>query len=528
MRRNGRLRLQTKIVLLIIAVVVFSIINTTLYITGWRLTEIRKETENNIMNIARIVANAPVVKDNLVGEDTQRAIQGYIKEIIRSTDNIEVIVVVDMRDIRYAHPIEERIGGKFVGGDEKRVLEKGESYISDAEGTLGKQIRAFVPVFSGGRQVGFVMVGETIENYSKVRRRAYERAFLSSVIGLTVGIIGALMLGKNIRKTLLGLEPDEIRSLYIQKESMLKAMQEGVIAIDRDYNITLVNDSAMKILKLDNIDSVKDYIDKIFPTSKMEEIFESGESEYFKEQVIRDTVIFLNRVLIKSGNRVIGAIATFNDKTLVNKLAQELTGVNQIVEGLRANNHEFMNKLHVILGLIELEELEEAKKYIITETERQQDIIKNVVDRIKDPSVAGLIIGKISRSKELGINMKVDSESNLYKRSGLIHSSMIITILGNLIENSMDSLIKSSGDEKNINVLIVEDDELIKIQVEDNGIGIKDEDIPNIFKQGFTTKDGNRGRGLFLLKELVDTFDGDIEVESRVEEYTRIAITIPK
>ncbi len=523
------LKLQTKIMMFMIIVIFISILNTVYYISRWRINEIRKETETNIMNMAMIISNSPVIKQNLGKMDKQQLIGDYVDNILRTAKSVEIIVVVDMNNIRYAHPKKDRIGKEFVGGDEKRVLEKAESYTSEAVGTLGRQIRGFVPVFNNdGKQVGFVMVSKSIISFREEVNRALDMITATSLLGLIIGVIGVSILSRNIKESLLGLEPEEIARLYTQRKGMLDAMHEGIIAIDEKSKITLVNSSAIKMLKLnpDNIIGI-DILEGL-PSCKLGDVLVSGEAEYYREQVINDTIVVINRVPIKDNGRIAGAIATFSDKTAVHRLAEEITGVRQVVDALRANTHEFMNKLHTILGLIDLGEINEAKKYIMNETEKHQKVLSLVMSNIKDPAVAGLLLGKISRARELGIKAKIDIESSLGKNTGGIDSSVYITILGNLIENAMDALNVSSINPKTIDIFIKEQSNAVVMKITDNGIGIKAEDLNKIFGRGYSTKEGSRGHGLFLVRDTVEALKGRISVESIFGQGSRFIVELPK
>jgi sensor histidine kinase regulating citrate/malate metabolism len=512
-----------------IFVVFISISITVFYISTWRTNEIKEETEANIMNMATIIANSPVVIENLGKYDNHYLIQDFANKILKSSQDIGIIVIVDMNNIRYAHPNEERIGKEFVGGDEKRVLENGERYISVAVGTLGRQIRAFVPVFdTKGGQVGFVMVSKTMASYKEEINKSLKITIVSTFIGLLIGAIGAFFLSTNIKKTLLGLEPDEITRLYIQREGMLDALHEGIIAIDEKSHITLVNNSAIKMLNLNADHIIGSDIQEVFPSCKLGDVIASGKAEYYSDHTINNTLVVINRVPIKDGGKIVGAIATFSDRTKVKQLAEEITGVRQIVDALRANTHEFMNKLHTILGLIDLGEIVEAKKYIMDETEKHQKILTLVIRNIKDPAIAGLIIGKTSRANELGIKMKIDRNSALDRNTGKIDSSALITILGNLIENAMEALKCNIVNSKIIEVLIKEHNNKIIIKIKDNGIGIKTENLEKIFEKGYSTKEGSRGQGLFLVKDIVEALQGSILVESVLGQGTLFTVELPK
>lgn len=521
------MRLQDKISILIIMLIFLSISFSIFFVSRWSLNSVQKRVETNISNISTIVSNSPTIKKGLA-EKNASVIQPYVKNILDNIDEIEFITVADMEEIRYAHPNPQRIGERFVGGDGERVVEKGECYISEATGTLGRSIRSFVPVFHEGNQVGFVVAGQLIDDVLKLRYQVLKSLLLFALLGVIIGIIGALLVGSDIKKSLLGLQPEEIVHLYTEKKAMLDSIKEGIIAIDELGKISLVNDSAIKILNIKDPDVLQKYVKDVFPTSRLIEVLKSGISEYDKEQVINDTIILTNRVPIRKGEEIIGAMATFNDRTQVKKLAEEITGVRQIVEALRANTHEFMNKLHVISGLIELNEIQEAKTYILDVTAEQQEVTSLVMNKIKNPTIAGLLLGKFSRAKELGIRMHLDEASFLKKDNKKIHSHMLVTIIGNLIENAMEAIIKDDKYIGEINIRIQEFDSKIEIEISDNGSGINKENLDRIFRRGFSTKDKDGGVGLFLVKETIDNLSGDIYVDSVWTKGTSMLAILPK
>ncbi|AOY77772.1 DcuS/MalK family sensor histidine kinase [Clostridium formicaceticum] len=529
--KNKQLKLQTQITLFTIIIVIISIYTTIYFATRWTILNMHQEISTNIMNIAKVIGNSPNVVEGMKRDDYyQNPIQPFVQKILAETNQVEIIVVADMEGFRYAHPNPERLGEKFVGGDELRVVETGESYISEATGTMGTSIRAFAPIYDeeNHQQLGFVMVGTLIQTVAEIKKQRLITTILASFVGLFFGIIGAILLANSIKKNLLGLEPDEIAKLYVEKKGMLEAIHEGVVAIDSDEKITLINDSARKLFHIDEKDVIGIKVTNLLPTSRLPEVLRTGVAEYDREQLVKDTIIISNRVPIKNGEEILGAIATFRDKTMITRLAEEVTGVKQIVAALRANSHEFMNKLHVILGLIEIEEFEEAKNYIIRANKRQQQIMTLVMGKIKDATIAGLLLGKISRAKELGITMTITEDSYLEKRKGKITSSMLVTILGNLIENAMEAISLSEKEEKAIKIDIIESHQKVLIKVKDTGRGISEEDLSRIFKRGFSTKKLSSGIGLSLVKNTVDSLGGSIKVTTNIHEGTEFTVTLPK
>lgn len=524
-----RISLKRKIILYTIIILLSSVTITLFFVTRWATNNVKLKVENNNMNTAINVANAPFIGDILREGDPEGIIQNYTDKVLDSLKDINMIVVADMYGLRYAHPNKARLGQYFVGGDEKRVIETGHKYISEATGTLGHSLRAFVPIHdSNEEQVGFVMVGTLTDGIIDDQYIAAKNMVFYAIGGLSLGVIGAILLATDIKESLLGLEPYEITRLYNEKNAMLEAIQEGIIAIDHNSRITTINDSALKILGVDDGNVVGMEIGKVFPNNSLERVLATGETEIEKERVLNGINVVINTIPIVYEGNTIGVISTFRDRTEVTRLAEEITGVNQIVDALRANTHEFMNKLHVILGLIQTGKLDQAKKQIVDIREQQQNITSLVMDKIKDPVVSALIIGKYSRGEELGIELILDEESNIEKNHGKIHSNVLTTILGNFIENALESIIEDEKDNKRILLRLNENRESIKIEVEDTGKGISEEDLHRIFEYGYSTKSSGRGIGLSLVKERVENYSGRIDVESILGQGTKIVAWIPK
>ncbi|SHJ34270.1 two-component system, CitB family, sensor histidine kinase DctS [Dethiosulfatibacter aminovorans DSM 17477] len=530
MKKKKPMKIETKIMILVVILLGLSVIISAVLATSWFDRILEKKVEDNITNIASFIAVDEDITYALYAKDRNMTVQNIVKKYLDSVDDITFIVVADMDSVRYSHPTESMIGEKFVGGDEKRVVEKGESYISESTGTLGRSLRAFEPIFHEGNQVGFVAVGTLTESIDLARAETFRTIFLWVLISLAVGTLGSFLIGNSIKKSLLGLEPEHIVKLFTEQASMLDAIHEGIISIDVMGNITLINESAMKILGITEMEishTTGKYIKDVFPTSRLTHIIKTRKSEFDKEQIINGRVIVTNRVPIVNEGEVLGAIATFRDKTDVMNLAEELTGINQIVDALRANTHEFLNKIHVILGLVQLGEYVEVEKYLKSVISRQQNIITSVVKNIKDPKVAGLIFGKISRASELGITIVIDDRTKVEKNHGRIESTALIKIIGNLLENAFFAL-KDKEDEKSVSLFIFEDDDEIFIEVEDRGKGIEKDDIGRIFDKGYSTKDGSNGTGLHLVQNTVNDYDGSIEVDSEAGEGTIFRVTLLK
>lgn len=512
-----KMKLQTKLTILIIIVVFISISIIIFFVASWMTKNIKSTSKTNVMNVAEMVANSREVIDALGKKDPDKIIGPYIENQLKSLDEIEYIIVVDNEGMRYSHPNANMIGQKFVGGDESRVVKEGDVYISEAIGTLGRSLRAFVPIYNGekNKEIGFVCVGMLTKSIEQSEHMAILYIILISIGSLAVGIVGAFILSNNIKNTLLGLEPEEITNLYNEKIGILDAIYEGLIAIDNNGNITLVNDSALNILHYENeIDKssiIGRNIDEIFPTTNLVKVLDEGKCKFEEEQKINNTVIMTNKIPIKDRDKVIGAIATFRDKTEVTRLAEELTGVKKMAWSLRAQNHEFMNKLHTISGLIQLEEYDEALQFISNVAKNRNNISSILTKKIKDPSLSAILFSKYNKAEENRIKFNIDESSKISKLPKFMDSEDMVSIVGNLIENSLDAVDNDGSGE--VYIKIIQYSELIEIKISDNGPGIKDEYMDKIYEQGFTTKEGQRGHGMYIVKQIIDRANGKIELK---------------
>jgi two-component system CitB family sensor kinase len=420
------------------------------------------------------------------------------------------------------------IGKKFAGGDEYKVVKKGETYISEATGTLGKALRAFAPIYDEeNKEIGFVSVGTLNQSIETAKHTAIIYILLIGFGGLGAGAIGAFLLANNIKNTLLGLEPEEIAKLYNEKMGMLDAIHEGLVAVDDEARVTLINDSALNILHFQNginkEQIIGQSIEVVIPNSRLINVLETGKSEFEEEQRINNSIIMTNRVPIISRGKIVGAISSFKDKTEVTKMAEELTGVKKLAWSLRAQNHEFMNKLHTISGLIQLEEYDEALQYISDVAKVRSNISNILTDNIKDASLSALLLAKYNKAEECRVKLKIDEISRLKKLPEHMTPDEMVSIVGNLIENSLDE-VKNDGTGL-IYIKIVQDEEVLNIMVKDNGRGIPLEYREKISNQGFSTKDGQRGHGMYIVKKIVYECNGKINFD--VDEGVLWNISIP-
>ena len=181
----------------------------------------------------------PVVIDGLAAVSLIKDIQKICISEIRERTQTDFIVVMDTNGIRKSHPEPNKIGKRFVGGDENQVF-SGKEYVSISEGTLGLSMRAFTPVFDhNGEQVGAVTVGSLVDGMNKEIKAVQKENTIGISYGLLIGIIGAVLIASYVKKILFGLEPIEIARRLQEREAMLDSVKEGILAVDQDGKLTL-------------------------------------------------------------------------------------------------------------------------------------------------------------------------------------------------------------------------------------------------------------------------------------------------
>lgn len=509
------MKLKTQISLFFVIVIVFSLGSMTVLSYHQMKSIFNDQLEDKLMNIAVYASEDYMVKDALSGYDitTDRVLNEHIERIRRET-NVDFIVVFDMDSIRLTHPVAENIGKKFIGGDERRALTESEKYISKAKGTLGISIRAFVPIYNDdGGQIGAVSVGTTLEEIDKETFKKTQQFIPFIVIGLFMGVYCAFILASNIKYEIMGLEPKEITLLFKEKEAILENVKEGIITLNSKGNLIQYNKEAARILGLTDKD-MKASADEFMKINNINSILNNVHSVEDFEVKIRPgvTIICKDNILKNEKKQIIGRVINFRDLTEVKILAEELTGIRKMAWSLRAQNHEFMNKLHTICGLIQLEEYDEALKYISKTANSGNNVTGIITGKIKNINIAALLLAKYYKAEELRIGMEIDKYSGLNRVDDYISEDDLVSVLGNLIENSFEA-VNVDGTGK-VYLKIAEDNENLVLEVQDNGPGIPDDIKEKIYEQNFSTKSGQRGYGLNIVKNIIENVNGKITLSS--------------
>lgn len=485
--------------------------------------------EENLMSAAMFLTKTPSIIKMLEQKQTDNDVSDWLDYMMEVTKELDIITVADMDAKRYFHPNKNQIGSYFVGSDEGRALQ-GESYLSYAMGTIGYQRRAFCPVYgSNGEQVGFVMTSTLVSNIDSMRWEIVRLYAAAAAFALFVGLMVSAVMTQNIKISLLGYEPSKLAQIFLVREDLLNVLNDGIISVNEHGKIVLANHAATSMLGLEPDALANKNIRNVLPDLKLENVLKNGESQYNREIVISNFTCLCDMLPVKKGKRNIGAAIILQDKSDVTQLAEQLTGSKQIINALRANTHEFMNRIHVILGLLHTNQIEEARGYIQNIYQLQTQTVQPILNHILNPTIAALVLGKISQMRELNIEFSLLPNSVLPRHSRYLSTQALVTVTGNLLDNAMEAVNAQEGSElRMITLQMHEDESGLLISVDDTGIGMDSQVQGQMFIRGYSTKGGNRGVGMGLIKDALADCRGNIEIESEQGVGTSIMITAKK
>ncbi len=491
---------------------------------------LKQETGEKALSVAQTISLLPEIKQAFRTDQPSVMIQPIAERIRRQID-AEFIVIGDENETRLSHPNPDLIGKKMVGGDNAEVWD-GKSIITESTGTLGPSIRGKSPIIANEKVIGVVSVGYLQDDIEKEVSSIQRKIVLIISFILIGGLLVAFFISFNIKKAILGLEPKEIAWMFQEKHAILESIHEGIIAIDVHGKITVVNETAHKILHIPKDVMLRGQkIEEVLTHTHLLDVVSTARAEYDQEFMIDGEVFLASRIPILNGQgEIIGAVASLRNKSELSNLLQELSHVKAYAEGLRAQTHEYSNRLYTLLGLIQLGSYKEAMDFISTEVDVTQGIIHFLMKEVPDPIIAGFILGKVSLASELKIDFTIDRESSFKDIPSEIDRDLLVTIIGNLINNAFEAVRENEREEKRVSLFFTDLGKELIIEVEDNGKGMSPDVAELIFRKGFTTKSHqtNSGIGLGLVQEAIDGLGGYITFSTKEGEYTIFTVAIPK
>ena len=487
-----------------------------------------KKRDQNLQNVAETIAKSPMLAEGELSEDGT-VMFGYLETLKEALADIDVISVVDKNGIRIYHSNSDLIGTEYDGNMPDFKTHTSGFYAVDENGPSGNQRRAYAAIYNkDGEYVGVVMAIMLAKN---IHSETMQMLFIFgaiTVLAIAIELVIAGSLSKKVKKSLMGYEPDVFTAMYRMRDNILETLEEGIIATDENGIIQFANDSAIKMLCKNPFENIIGKNVEILGDEILTSVMINGDKE--TNVNLSNADIILDRITIKESEGANGAIGILHDRAEYTKLMEDLSGTRYLVDSMRANNHDFTNKLHVILGLIQMEMYDEAISYIQNITMVQRETISKVMHAVNEPAVAALIIGKIARASELNVKF-VLREGCYYSASDMnLPSEMLVTVIGNLLDNAFDAMnnTENPNEHKELMFGIYSRPGAVLITVDDTGNGIKDEDIDMIFVNGYSTKGTGRGTGLYQIKSMVENYGGKITVESQEGVGSSFSVSFTK
>jgi two-component system CitB family sensor kinase/two-component system sensor histidine kinase DcuS len=521
--------IQSYLIHMVLALVVIQSLMSWLTVSSLATDVLHQQIGKRALQTAQSVALMPSIRMALMARDPLGSIQKKAEQIRKAT-GASYVVVGDTDGVRYSHPKPDRIGRHFVGGDTGPALHEGKSYVSRAVGTLGPSLRGMVPIFHDDEIIGFVAVGYLMESVRKAIPAHLNKPLIYIVSMLLIGIVSAIFIAGHLKKITLGLEPAEITALYLERGAVLEAIREGVVSVDRTGEIRLANRAAMHYTGLDAKQLMPgNDIRELMPENGLNHTLETGESEHDVELSINGRDLIFNTVPLIHSGEVQGAVASFRRKDELDRLAFELSRVQEYSELLRVQTHEYSNKLHTIAGLIQIEAHQEALELVVNESTGYEEIIRFLNRAVPHPVIAAIVLGKYNRARELKVELHMDRHGTMVDVPGWIRQEYVVTILGNLLDNAFDAVRHQPRNNRKVELSFTDLGNDLVFEVSDSGPGVSPEQSEEIFRRGVSSKGRERrGLGLFLARKRLREMGGQVMVLESELGGALFTVTIPK
>ncbi|MDQ0993129.1 sensor histidine kinase [Streptomyces sp. V3I7] len=485
------------------------------------------------MAVARAVADAPSVRTALRGPDPTARLQPYALQVTRDT-GVDFVTIMTPEGIRWTHPDPDEIGRRFLGHIEP--ARSGHAFTETFTGTLGASVRAVAPVEEHGRVVGLVSAGIRVEAIS--RRVQDQLTALLGVAGgaLLLGAVGTYVINARLRRHTHGMNATELSRVHDYHQATLHAVREGLLMLDGQYRVALVNDGGRELLGVGpEEDVVGRSVAELALPAPLTGALLSAEPRVDEVHLTADRVLMVNTSPVSGGERR-GTVVTLRDVTQLQSLMGELDSERGFTEALRSQAHEAANRLHTVVSLIELGRVDEAVDFATAELELAQALTDQVVAAVGEPVLAALLLGKTAQAHERGVALVVSPDTRL--DDGLLPETLsardLVTVLGNLIDNAVDAAQGSAGARVTVTAYTRNSDDPagaeLLLRVADTGTGLDPAHAGLVFQRGFSTKPagpGGRGLGLALVRQAVTRLEGSLTVAKAEEGGAVFEVRLP-
>lgn len=490
----------------------------------------QKEMDTMISGIAAYISEGTDVVTMLESGYPSPYVKQSLDALYGTIPNISVAEVCNKDGVRFYRTDRQSTGESYVDGEEIPILQGSKPYITMGYGTKGAQRRAFHAVSNAkGEIIGFVMVSVFV---GVITARAQSIALVHLMILGVMLIIGFFLshaILRVLRKTLMGFQPEELLRRYLRQDVVLSAVAEGLVATDTAGTVLFVNSAARSMLGEEEVLEGR-LVSELLPDSRQEAVLSTGQPEERRSWIVGGHSVLVNEVPIRKDNNspAEGVLTVLYDRTEMLHMSDELFGARSMIDALRSYNHEFSNRLHVILGYLETNQNEKAIGYIINSNLITGQVICQTADQIRVSELCALVVGKMMHAAEQGIQLKLMGDSICIEQDLLIPVDDMTSIVGNLLENAIEDLNLYKTELREIKLGLYCRPDCNILICEDTGRGISNKVMEHMFEKGFSTKGEYRGTGLYLVRRVVRQYGGRIDVETEEGEGTVFTITFTR
>jgi two-component system CitB family sensor kinase len=515
-------RLSTQVVIMMVAILVVTMAAGFAVVQGNLNRQLDEQYEHRALAVAQALASQPSMQQAVrAGDPGGVGPNGVVQAMAMAAAHdtrAAFVVVTNAAGIRYSHPKPWLIGQPVWSNDHEpessEPFRTGQPWMGVQQGTLGMEAVGKAPLFSHGRLIGEVSVGFLTTTVAGQVASTLARLAPYFLAVLALGVLAAFGLSRRLKRQTFGLELGEIAALLQEREAMLHGIREGVLGYDKNERIVLANDLARQLLDLPP-DFVGRPLRQVLPPGRLADVV-TGEIEGSDLLVLHgDRVLAANRMPIRhEGRQHLGWVVTFQDRTESEALKRQLDDAMGLTETLRAQSHEFANRLHTLVGLVELGHYDEAIQFVTEVSAARADLTERLQARIQDAKLVALILAKVSLADERDVQLRVMDDSHVV--GPISDVSEVLTVVGNLIDNAIDAVAHAPARPRWVELTIVAAEHDLLIRVRDSGPGVPHDMREAIFMDGVTTKSSatgaRRGLGLALVQQVVTGRGGMISV----------------
>lgn len=518
--KNSR-RVSTQIMLLQLGIVLITLMAAAVVVMRVEVDRVEESAFERVQTVALETAQLSAVQEAITLPAEQAAsVIAPLAHLAESASGVDYVTVVNMDGIRVAHPEASQIG-RPVSSDHESIRE-GQSFRGVEQGPLGVTLRVKEPIYAQSEVVGTISVG-ILQSNVRANLADVVWAFAPWIIlAAALGTTAAAFVARAVRR-IYGVAPEQVSSLLQAQQAVLYSVSDGVLGVDAQGRLSLINEEAKRLLNLPKAEVGQDAAQLLDEDVLQLLRSDAPDAEAVQNVLSGERVLIATRREAVLGTQRYGRTLTLSDHTELEDTLRELRGQRGLTDTLRAQAHEFTNRLHLISGLLSIGEYAEAQEYLRVFSGASESTPERLLG---DPLLAALITAKQAVAREAGVQLQLHPNSQT--APGFSAGPDELTAASNLISNA----IEAAGDGGTAMVRINAGPGGSRFEVCDSGPGLHPGEAEQAVQLGYSSKPssgatGGRGIGLTLVDRITRRRGGVLEFEASELGGARIIAAWP-